>query len=83
MQTKLTLRMESDLIEEAKKVAEDRNVSLSQMVADFFNAITTKDASEDFVDLPPKTRSLHGALRSNKQINEREDYRDFVEEKYS
>lgn len=83
MQTKLTLRMDSDLIEEAKKVADERNISLSRMVADFLHALTQRDLSTQLTDLPPKTKSLHGALRRSSTINERQDYRDFLEKKYS
>ena len=47
MDTKLTLRMNSDLIDRAKKWARDRNVSLSQAIASFFETITSSSVSRD------------------------------------
>lgn len=51
---KLTLRMEKDLIEKAKRVAEERDTSVSRMVAGFFESLE-------------RTRSVdrrHGAITS-------------------
>ena len=83
MQTKLTLRMDSELIEEAKKIAEHRNVSLSRLVADFFNALSKREFSVEIGDLPPRTRSLYGALEGRALAGEKDDYLEFLEEKYS
>lgn len=51
------------MIEAAKKVAEEREVSLSRMVAEYFMALTHTDTSSELAELPPKTRALHGVLR--------------------
>ena len=40
MQTKLTLRMDSKLINGAKKIAAARGTSLSVMVSDFFRSLS-------------------------------------------
>jgi Family of unknown function (DUF6364) len=83
MQTKLTLRMDSDLIEDAKRIAEERNVSLSQMVSDFLRALTKRELSTRLNNLPPKTASLYGALKAGPIIDEVKSYREFLDEKYS
>lgn len=59
MQTKLTLRLEEQLIERAKAHAKKRGKSVSQMVADYFALLDREDRPET---LAPLTRSLHGAL---------------------
>ena len=46
MQTKLTLRMEDELINMAKSVAEKKGKSLSKMVSDYFKAVIKKELSE-------------------------------------
>lgn len=71
------------MIEGAKKVADERQVSLSRMVADFLRALKSKKSSPDLKDLPPKTRSLHGVLRGHSVADERAEYREFIEKKYS
>lgn len=84
MQSKLTLRMDSDLIEGAKKVAGHRNTSVSRMVADYFSALLNSDHSEESASLAPKTKSLLGALRTDsKPAPDESDHADYLERKYS
>lgn len=76
MATKLTLRMDEDLIESAKRVARDRGTSLSRMVAEYF--VRLEDSAPE--DLPPVTRSLKGVAAG---VNlEEEDYGRHLEGKY-
>ena len=77
MQTKLTLRLEEQLIERAKAHAKKRGKSVSQMVADYFALLDRDDRPET---LAPLTRSLHGTLRST-AVDE-DAYRGHLEEKY-
>ena len=77
MQTKLTLRLDAQLIERAKTHARNRGKSVSQMVADYFALLGQEDPHEM---LPPLTRSLRGALRGA-PIDE-DEYHRHLEEKY-
>jgi hypothetical protein len=71
MQTKLTLRLDDHLIEQAKRYAARRGTSVSQMVAAYFQTLTADpDAplheNDDWKnDLAPITRSLVGRFASN------------------
>ncbi len=76
MDTKLTLRLDEELIVKAKKEARARGSSLSKMVADYFRGITTTGRKK--TELPPVTARLLGALRGVSV----EDYRRHIEEKY-
>lgn len=84
MQTKLTLRMESDLIENAKRYARDRGTSLSQMVAHYFQALTSSSEQEPEEgwkrDLGPITQSLIGLLE-DAELDEGDYYR-YLEAKH-
>ncbi len=84
---KLTLRIEGALIERAKRYASERGTSLSQLIADFFRAITVretraeKDEDDDWMqDLPPTTRSLVG-IAAESNLDE-DDYRRYLADKY-
>ncbi|MEN6369849.1 MAG: DUF6364 family protein [Thermotogota bacterium] len=83
MNTKLTLRLDEDLIRRAKRFSGTSGKSLSKLVADYFALIeTTRDAEDG--TLPPKVRSLLGALAplpGTSAVNER-DYRRHLEEKH-
>ncbi len=77
MQTKLTLRLEDALIQQAKTYAKQHDKSLSQVVSDYFKILTQKGKKSE---TPPITRSLIGVLESS-QIEE-DDYKRHLEEKY-
>jgi len=81
MQSKLTLRLDDELIREAKALARQRGTSLSQLVADYFRALSRsrRDQPEDEA-LPPITRSLAGALRGA-DVDEG-DYRTHLDRKH-
>ncbi len=79
MQSKLTLRMESDLISHAKEVAEKKGKSLSKMVADYFTLITKKEVNQN-IELPPNVKALSGVLKGC-DLDEI-DYKKHLEEKY-
>lgn len=80
MQTKLTLRLEEDLIERAKLIAKQSGKSVSQMVADYFMAMSVPPNSAKV--LPPMTASLQGCLTQQQTVDDKQDYRDYLEQKY-
>ena len=77
MQTKLTLRLESELIEQAKKQAKKQGKSLSQIVADYFLIFAEKSKKPK---IAPVTQSLIGIIKNN-NLDE-VDYKKHLEEKY-
>lgn len=79
MHTKLTLRLDDQLIAKAKRYSVRSGKSVSQLVADFFSAI---DAEEDVpgTEISPRVRSLRGAFRGSTATEQ--DYRRYLEEKY-
>ena len=77
MQTKLTLRLEDSLIQQAKDYAKEHNKSLSQVVADYFQILTQQTEN---TAISPVTKSLIGVLNSSDI--EQKDYKTFLEEKY-
>ncbi|MFH1851602.1 MAG: DUF6364 family protein [Candidatus Neomarinimicrobiota bacterium] len=79
MQTKLTLRIENDLINLAKSVAAKNGKSLSKMVADYFRALA-KTEIDGNIELPPNVKALYGALAGT-AIDEA-DYKAYLESKY-
>ena len=79
MQTKLTLRLEKQLVVLAKEYASTHGKSVSKMVADYFVLLNkTQDVQND--ELAPIAQSLKGSL-GKIQINE-SDYKKYLEEKY-
>lgn len=79
MNTKLTLRLEEELIKSAKIHANTIGKSVSQMVADYFY-ILGKKTSIKSSQLSPIVKSLKGSLK-HADINEK-DYKSYLEDKY-
>lgn len=83
MSTKLTLRLDEDLIRRAKRYSDASGKSLSQLVADYFALIETGH-DEDVAVLPPKVRTLLGSLApaSGSPAGDERAYRQYLEEKH-
>ena len=79
MNTKLTLRLEGELIKSAKKHANSIGKSVSQMVADYFYLLDKKSFKNP-LKLTPIVKSLKGSLKHT-DINE-DDYKSYLEDKY-
>lgn len=79
MNVKLTLRLDEELIRQAKSHADRTGKSVSRLVADYFRLLEgpPEDAS---LDLPPKVRALKGSLTGERL--DRDAYRSRLEEKY-
>ena len=83
---KLTLRLEGELIERAKRAARERGTSVSKMVAGFFESIEDPRVLErQDSELGEITRRLRGSIRpseANGESADEEDYRRHLERKY-
>ncbi len=75
MQTKLTLRMDEELIRLAKDFARSSGKSVSRIVSDYFALLGSEN--QDTV-ITPVVRSLRGALRGA----DVDDYRRYLEDRY-
>jgi hypothetical protein len=79
MQTKLTLRLDDELIREVKSIADHKGQSVSKLVANYFDSLRKKPEQEKS-RLTPLVKSLKGALRGANL--DRENYHRYLEEKY-
>jgi len=77
MDTKLTLKLDSSIIERAKRHAKDKNISLSKMIENYLQALTRKD--DTAFEISPLVKSLSGVLKND---SDSQDYTDFLSEKY-
>jgi len=75
--TKLTLRLDDELIGRAKRHSAKSGKSVSKLVSDYFALIDDESAT---TDLTPRVRSLRGVLAGS-GLDER-DYRRHLEEKH-
>jgi hypothetical protein len=81
MNTKLTLKLDQEVIERTKRYAERRGVSLSEMVESYFMGITGKEAVRPAPGGP--VAELAGLLRGMKIEEPEQGYADYLAAKYS
>lgn len=79
MNTKLTLRMDDVLVQQAKTQAARRGKSVSQMFGEFVTSLGATTRLTHY--LPPVTDSLLGVMKSRRTSEE--DYKKHLREKYS
>lgn len=79
MNTKLTLRLEENLIKAAKRHAGMLGKSVSQMVADYFYLLDTRSTDKK-QPLTPIVASLKGSLKGS-SVDEK-TYKRYLEDKY-
>lgn len=80
MDTKLTLKVDKEIIERAKKYAQERNTSLSQMVEDYFDIIVKP--SETDIELTPLVKKLSGVAKVPKNYDSKKEYSKYLVKKY-
>lgn len=79
MQTKLTLRLEEELIRKAKRFSKKSGKSVSTIVADYFQKLDVSPPEESEA-LTPKVAALRGILKRTGV--EEKDYYIHLEEKH-
>lgn len=79
MNTKLTLNLDKDIISEAKTYAKNHQVSLSKLIENYLNSLTRESKKNSSVS--PLVESLTGIIPSD--FDERKEYRNYIDKKYS
>jgi hypothetical protein len=73
--TKLTVRISRDIIENAKRYAAENNTTLTKLIEAYLSSIPAHPSFED----APIVRRLSGTLSPDVTV---QDYKDHLEEKY-
>lgn len=78
MNTKLTLNLDKEIIQEAKTYAKNNSVSLSKLIENYLNSLTRTSKKQATVS--PLVESLTGIIPS--EYDEKSDYRNYIDQKY-
>lgn len=80
MNTKLTLSLDRDIIEQAKEFAQSQHQSLSKLIEGYLQQLT---GSKDMKSPPtPIVASLSGVLDVKKVGHRKREYADYLADKY-
>lgn len=81
MNTKLTLTIEQTVVVKAKKYANNKGRSLSDIIENYLKAITKDDNSEK-IELTPIVKSLKGSFKAPQNFDYKKDLTKGLTEKY-
>lgn len=81
MDTKLTLKLNETVIEQAKVYAKNKNTSLSQLVETYLNFIV--NPKDDTKEITPLVKSLSGIIELPKNYDANKSYKNHILNKYS
>jgi hypothetical protein len=80
METKLTIKLDGDIIENAKIYAKKRKTSLSKLIESYLSLLTT---TNDNTEITPLVKSLSGVITLPEDFDYKKEYKNHILNKYS
>jgi hypothetical protein len=80
METKLTLKLNKDIIEQAKEYAIKHNISLSRLIEKYLKLLVRPEKKKD--EITPLIKELSGVIKFTGDFDPEESYHQHLEEKY-
>lgn len=81
MNTKLTLKLDQEVIEKAKKYAADQKLSLSRIVEAYLQSLTGNEQIVE-IEISPFVKSLATGTKVPVDLDYKKEYPDHLNEKY-
>ncbi|MGL2999649.1 DUF6364 family protein [Flavobacterium sp. RSSB_23] len=81
MDTKLTLKLDQEIIEKAKHYASEKKISLSRIVENYLNSLTSDKENND-IQISPFVKSLSSGIKIPADYDYKKDRADYLEQKY-
>ena len=81
MDTKLTIKLDNDVISRAKRYARHRRTSLSRMIESFLDSVTQNEV--DDIEITPLVKSLTGVIKVPEDFDYKKGRTDYLVKKYS
>ncbi len=84
MELKLTLHLEESVIDRAKEYASSQKRSLSDMIEAYLKSLITKNQAQpvEEIEISPYVKSLRTGVKVPADYNYKEEYTDYLAEKY-
>jgi len=80
MDKKLTLSLNESVVENAKQYAKQHKISLSKLIENYLKFVSEKSTKE--LEITPLVKSLSGVIELSTDLDVREQYTDYLNEKY-
>jgi len=86
MDTKLTLKLDKDVIGRAKEYASTRKQSLSRIVESYLQSLVSKEgpeADKDKIEISAFVKSMSTGVQLPADLDAKKEYSGYVSEKYT
>jgi len=80
MDTKLTIKLDDDVITRAKTYAKRRKTSLSKMIESYLDSVTKPESNK--IEITPLVKSLSGVITLTDDYDYKKDRTDYLIKKY-
>lgn len=81
MDTKLTLKLNKEVIEKAKEYASNKQMSLSRIIEAYLQSLTSENEISD-LEISPFVKSMSTGVEIPSDLDYKKEYSDFLMEKY-
>lgn len=81
MDTKLTLKLDQQTIEKAKQYVSEKKLSLSKLIENYLNALTS-DKNRSDVEISPFVKSLATGNKIPADFDYKKEYSGYLTKKY-
>ena len=81
MNTKLTLKLDQEIIEKAKQYASERKLSLSRIIENYLNSLTSDQTNND-IEISPFVKSLSSGISIPADYDYKKEHADYLDQKY-
>jgi hypothetical protein len=81
MDKKLTLSLNENIIETAKRYAKSNNISLSKLIESYLGTLTKKEQKKEN-EVTPLVKSLSGVISIEDDFDVKDEYTQYLIEKY-
>ena len=81
MDTKLTLKLNQEIIEQAKLYASDKKMSLSRIVESYLHSLISENKKDEF-EISPFVKSIASGKELPVDLDHKKEYSEFLMEKY-
>lgn len=82
MDSKLTLKLNSQTIENAKKYAAEHKRSLSRIIEAYLKTLTSETEESDEIEISPFIKSLKTGVQVPADLNYKSDYLNHLNKKH-
>ena len=82
MNTKLTLKLNQEIIEKAKMYAAQKKVSLSKIIENYLNSLTNEIKGDSSIKISPFVKSLSNGKKIPTDLDYKKEYSENLISKY-